>query len=81
MILKVHRVERSDPERREVRDWSRDALVASGAEEAARGRAVSMHKPEPFVSVNMTRLSGFVVWIESPGNTSKELDKNVVVRV
>ena len=37
-----------------------------GSEEAARGRAVSMHR---------------CVWSESPGNTSKKLDKYVVVRV
>ena len=53
----------------------------SGFEEAARGRAVSIDEPERFARLNMTRLLGLAVWIESPGNTSKELDKNVVVRV
>ena len=39
------------------------------------------HQLSASLRLNMTRLSGLAVWIESPGNTSKELDKNVVVRV
>ena len=64
-----------------MRDWSRDALVALGAEEAARGRAVSIHRPRALRFAQNDTTVGLAVWIESPGNTSKELDKNVVVRV
>ena len=43
-----------------MRDWTRDALVASGAGETERSRAVSMQRAEPFASLNMTRLSDLV---------------------
>jgi hypothetical protein len=44
-----------------VRDWTRDALVASGAEEAARGAPSPSNGPERFARLNMTRLLGLVV--------------------
>jgi hypothetical protein len=50
-------------------DWSRDALVALGAEKTAPG-ARRLH-----------RSLGFGVSAQMRGHTSKELDKNVVVRV
>jgi len=64
-----------------MRDWSRDALVASGAEEAARGAPLSSDRSRALRLVQHDTTVGLAVWIESPGNTSKELDKNVVVRV
>jgi len=73
-----------------VRDWSRAALVASEAAQAAWGRAVSMYISEQFASLNMTWRFQLVVGaldLEFPantrlaGDTSKALDKNVVVRV
>jgi len=43
-----------------VRDWSRDALVASGAEEAARGAPSPSIGHERFALLGMTRLLGLV---------------------
>ena len=63
------------------RDWSRDALVASRDEEAARGAPSPSNGHERFARLNMKRLLGLVGLDRIVCNTSKELDKNVVVRV
>src|ERR1041385_2736736 len=55
-------------------NWSRDARVASGAEELRGGGAPS------HVSAIGPRNLGFPVSPRLTGDTSKSLDKNVVVR-
>ena len=60
-----------------MRDWSRDALVASGAEEAARG-APSPSKPERFALLNMTRLSGLWFGLNRRAIHPKNLTKTLL---